>query len=85
MTLVYWSAWGLDWENVDARRIASVTLGQIEDGAVVLLHDSARFARRASARPTAEAIPLIAAGVQARGLSLVPLGEAVPTVDEVAV
>lgn len=85
MATVYWSAWGLDWENVDAGRIASVTLGQIEDGAVVLLHDSPLYARRASARPTAEAIPLIAAGVQARGLSLVSLGEAIGAVDEVAV
>jgi peptidoglycan-N-acetylglucosamine deacetylase len=85
MTTVYWSAWGLDWENVDAGRITSVTLAQIDDGAVVLLHDSALYARRTSARPTAEAIPLIAAGVQARGLSLVSLGEAIGAVDEVAV
>jgi peptidoglycan/xylan/chitin deacetylase (PgdA/CDA1 family) len=83
MTTVYWSAWGLDWEEVDADRIASVTLSQIEDGAIVLLHDSALYARRTSARPTAEAIPLIAAGVQARGLSLVSLGEAIGAVDEV--
>jgi peptidoglycan/xylan/chitin deacetylase (PgdA/CDA1 family) len=83
MTTVYWSAWGLDWEEVDADRIASLTLSQIEDGAIVLLHDSALYARRTSARPTAEAIPLIAAGVQARGLSLVSLGEAIGAVDEV--
>jgi len=85
MTTVYWSAWGLDWENVDAGRIASVTLAQIDDGAVVLLHDSALYARRTSAQPTAEAIPLIAAGVQAHGLSLVSVGEAIEAVDGVAV
>ncbi|HET6865192.1 MAG TPA: polysaccharide deacetylase family protein [Solirubrobacteraceae bacterium] len=84
LTTVYWSAWGLDWEDVDAGRIASVTLSQIDDGGVVLLHDSALYARRTSAQPTADAIPLIAAGVQARGLSLVSLGEAIGAVDEVA-
>jgi len=83
MTTVYWSAWGLDWEDVEASRVASVTLSQIDDGAIVLLHDSALYARRASARPTAEAIPTIAAGVQARGFSLVSLGEAIGAVDEV--
>ena len=83
MTVVYWSAWGLDWEDVGADRIASVTLAQIEDGAVVLLHDSPLYARRPSAQPTAEAIPLIAAGVQARGVSLVSLGEAIGAADEV--
>lgn len=83
MRTVYWSAWGLDWENVDAGRIASVTLSQIEDGAIVLLHDSALYARRTSAQPTAEAIPLIAAGVQARDLSLVSLGEAIGAAKEV--
>jgi peptidoglycan-N-acetylglucosamine deacetylase len=84
MTTVYWSAWGLDWEDTDAGRIAAVALAQVEDGAIVLLHDSALYARRTTARPTAEAIPLIASGVQARGLSLVTLGEAIGTLDEVA-
>jgi len=85
LTTVYWSAWGYDWENVDAGRIASVTLTQIEDGGVVLLHDSPLYARRTSAQPTAEAIPLIAAGVKARNLALVSLGKAIGAVDEVAV
>ncbi len=84
MTTVYWSAWGLDWEDTDADRIASVALAQVQDGGIVLLHDSPLYARRTSARPTAEALPLIAAGVQARELSLVTLGEAIGTLDEVA-
>ncbi len=83
MTTVYWSARGFDWENVDAGRIASVALSQIEDGAIVLLHDSALYARRPSAQPTADAIPLIAAGVQSRDLSLVSLGEAIGALEEV--
>ena len=76
MTIVYWSAWGLDWEEVGAERIATVASSQIDDGGVVLLHDSARFARRASAAPTAAAIPIIAANAEARGLSLVALRDA---------
>ena len=42
-------------------------------GAVVLLHDSARYADRTTARPTAEALPAILDAVAARGLELVTL------------
>ena len=78
MTLVYWSAWGVDWENVPADRIAEIASAQLDDGAILLLHDSARYARRASAMPTARAIPLIAAQAADRGISLVSLNEAMP-------
>lgn len=73
MTIVYWSAWGLDWEEVGADRIATVATSQIDDGGIVLLHDSARYARRGSAAPTAAALPMLAANAEARGLSLVAL------------
>jgi peptidoglycan/xylan/chitin deacetylase (PgdA/CDA1 family) len=78
MTPVYWSAWGLDWEDVDAKRIAERACRDLDDGAIVLLHDSPRYARRPSARATADAIPLLAAGARDRGLALVSLGQAVP-------
>lgn len=84
MRTVYWSAWGLDWEDVGAGRVAAVAGRQIDDGAIVLLHDSALYARRPSAQPTAEAIAVIAAGCQARDLSLVSLGEAVKALEGVA-
>lgn len=77
MTPVYWSAWGLDWENVQAERIAEVACGQFDEGGILLLHDSARYARRSSAIPTAQAIPLIANRLRGRGISLVTLGEAI--------
>lgn len=77
MTPVYWSAWGHDWERIDARRIAEIAGEQLEDGAILLLHDSARHARRDSASPTAEAIPLIARLACDRGIELVSLGEAI--------
>jgi peptidoglycan-N-acetylglucosamine deacetylase len=73
---VYWSAWGLDWEDIPAERVAAVVCTKLNNGAIVLLHDSARYARRPSARPTAEAIPAIAHSARERGLALLPLGEA---------
>lgn len=76
MNVVYWSAWGLDWEEVSAGRIAEVASGQLDDGGILLLHDSARNARRASAAPTAEAIETIAENAGALGISLMSLTQA---------
>jgi peptidoglycan/xylan/chitin deacetylase (PgdA/CDA1 family) len=70
LSVVYWSAWGLDWEELSPQRIAVVALRQLTGGSIVLLHDSARFARRTKAAATAEAIPLIAEGARARNLAL---------------
>ncbi len=57
MTPVYWSAWGLDWEDVEAGRIARVASEQLDDGGILLLHDSARYGRRPTAQPTAKQFP----------------------------
>jgi peptidoglycan-N-acetylglucosamine deacetylase len=76
MTVVYWSAWGLDWERADGARIADVASEQLDDGGILLLHDSARFARRPSAQPTADAIGMIADRARARGIQLVALRDA---------
>ena len=73
---VYWSAWGVDWETVGPERIADVVVGDLAEGAIVLLHDSPRYAHRPSAEPTARAIPLIVSAARERALELVPLGEA---------
>jgi peptidoglycan-N-acetylglucosamine deacetylase len=75
MEPVYWSAWGLDWETLAAERIAELVARDLADGAIVLLHDSPRYAPRDSARATAEAIPLLAERAAAAGLALGPLGE----------
>ena len=74
LTPVYWSAWGLDWEAVPAARIAELVARDLAPGAVVLLHDSARYAPRPSAAPTAEAIPALAAAARDAGVTLGPLG-----------
>lgn len=73
LTVVYWSAWGLDWEDVDATRIAQVVSTQMGDRSIILLHDSARFARRPSAAPTAAAIGAIARHARVSQLNLVAL------------
>src|SRR5437763_16570212 len=53
---VYWSAWGSDWEDIAAERIAELVSRDLVGGAIVLLHGSARWANRPSAGPTADAI-----------------------------
>jgi len=84
MRVVYWSAWGLDWEEVGAARIADVVSDQLDDGGILLLHDSARNARRASAAPTADAIEIIAENARERGISLISLSEALAYAGSVA-
>ncbi|HYP47101.1 MAG TPA: polysaccharide deacetylase family protein [Thermoleophilaceae bacterium] len=70
---VLWSAWGGDWEPVPEGRIADLVCRDLADGAVVLLHDSARYAYRQSAQPTAAALPAILGAIDAAGLRPVPL------------
>jgi peptidoglycan-N-acetylglucosamine deacetylase len=76
---VYWSAWGSDWEDISPERIADLANRDLVPGAIVLLHDSPRYANRPSATPTAEAIPLMVEHATAEGLELVTLGAAMPS------
>jgi peptidoglycan/xylan/chitin deacetylase (PgdA/CDA1 family) len=71
----YWSAWGLDWEALAAERIADLVARDLTPGAIVLLHDSARYAPREGVGETARAVGLIAAAAE---VPLVPLGELAP-------
>jgi peptidoglycan/xylan/chitin deacetylase (PgdA/CDA1 family) len=77
LRLVYWSAWGQDWEESSPGRIAGLVERGLSSGAIVLLHDSARYGQRASAVATAESIPLISSSAKERGLRLVSLGASV--------
>jgi peptidoglycan/xylan/chitin deacetylase (PgdA/CDA1 family) len=79
---VYWSAWGEDWETLSAERIAELVVRDLVDGAIVLLHDSPRYADRPSAEPTATALTPVAAKAVDAGLTLVTLGEGVSTPSE---
>ena len=73
---VYWSAWGEDWEDLGPDRIADFVTRDLSDGVVILLHDSARYAHRPSARATAAAIPSIAAAMADAGLRARPISAA---------
>ncbi|HET9591791.1 MAG TPA: polysaccharide deacetylase family protein [Solirubrobacterales bacterium] len=77
LEVAYWSAWGLDWEPLPADRVARRVNRDLDDGAVVLLHDSARYAVRPDATPTVKAIAAIADRAAALGIDLVTLGAAV--------
>jgi peptidoglycan/xylan/chitin deacetylase (PgdA/CDA1 family) len=68
LTPVYWSGWGMDWEPIPAERIADTAIRDLTPGTILLLHDSARYASRPSAVPTAEALPAILAAMRERGL-----------------
>jgi peptidoglycan/xylan/chitin deacetylase (PgdA/CDA1 family) len=76
LEVAYWSTWGLDWEPLPSERIARRVNRDLEDGAIVLLHDSSRYAVRPTAAPTADAIAAIAGRAAELGLSLVTLGAA---------
>lgn len=78
LEIVYWSALGRDWLPLPADEIAAAVAARLGGGAIVLLHDSARYAERASAAPTAGALPMVVAAARERGLDLRPLGELVP-------
>lgn len=77
LTPVYWSAWGYDWEPIPAERIAETAIRDLDPGAILVLHDSARYAARPSAAPTAAALPAILSAMRERGLEpsvSVPVG-----------
>jgi peptidoglycan/xylan/chitin deacetylase (PgdA/CDA1 family) len=65
---VYWSGWGGDWDPIPAERIADLAIRDLMPGVILLLHDSARYATRPSAAPTAEALPAILAAMRERRL-----------------
>ena len=72
---VLWSAWGMDWEPLPPERIADLVMRDLDPGAIVVLHDSARYAPRGDAAATAATVPLLAAAAAERGLAFGPLSE----------
>jgi peptidoglycan/xylan/chitin deacetylase (PgdA/CDA1 family) len=76
LEIVYWTAWGQDWEPIAASQIAEIAFRDLQAGSILLLHDSARHNERDDAQPTAEALPIIAQWAQSNGLPLNSLGAA---------
>lgn len=70
---VYWSAWGMDWETISAERIVDIVERDLEPGAIVVLHDSARYGHRPDVEATVAALPLVVAAARERGLEPGPL------------
>jgi hypothetical protein len=65
----------MDWEAIGADRVADLACRDLDDGAIVLLHDSPRYGHRPDAQPTADAIAAIASYAAEKGIGLAPLGE----------
>jgi peptidoglycan/xylan/chitin deacetylase (PgdA/CDA1 family) len=76
LDLAYWSSWGQDWEDSSPARIAALVERDLTPGAIVLLHDSARYGQRPDGDATVGAVPLIAAAARSRRLELNTLGAA---------
>jgi peptidoglycan/xylan/chitin deacetylase (PgdA/CDA1 family) len=72
---VLWSAWGMDWEPLPAERIVDLATRGLTAGSIVLLHDSARYAPRAAAGATAEAVAGIADAARSAGLEVGAVGD----------
>jgi peptidoglycan-N-acetylglucosamine deacetylase len=79
LELVSWSRWGRDWEpGVKAEAISARISRGLQDGDIVLLHDSDAYAARGSWRATVAALPPIAerlAELGLRGRSLAELSK----------
>jgi peptidoglycan/xylan/chitin deacetylase (PgdA/CDA1 family) len=73
LEVVYWSAWGMDWEPLPPERIADLVTRDLARGAIVLLHDSPRYGHRPSALATAEALHVVGEACAREGLELVRL------------
>jgi peptidoglycan/xylan/chitin deacetylase (PgdA/CDA1 family) len=69
---VQWDVAGFDWQNRSADQIAQAVLSRVRAGSIILLHDG-DSAGKQDRRATVAALPLIIAGLDARGLKIVPL------------
>jgi hypothetical protein len=58
----------MDWEPLTAERIVDLATRDLDEGAILLLHDSARYAPRTSAEPTVAALDALLAELRERNL-----------------
>jgi peptidoglycan/xylan/chitin deacetylase (PgdA/CDA1 family) len=67
-----WSRWGKDWRALTTpQRIADRAGAAVARGDVILLHDADFYSSRGSHRRTAEALELVIAALNARGVATV--------------
>jgi peptidoglycan/xylan/chitin deacetylase (PgdA/CDA1 family) len=75
---VVWTAWGRDWRGGPAQEVLRHVIRGLDDGGTVLLHDSDCTSAPGSWRTTVAALPLLAAELTDRGLSVRPLRDHLP-------
>lgn len=75
LTPVLWTAWGKDWLAGPPPLIVAEMMKTLREGGTALLHDSDCTSRPGSWRSTVQALPLLAAQLQARGLEVRTLGD----------
>ncbi len=74
---VLWSAWGREWVEPTAARVARRVTARLVPGAVVLLHDSDALSPSGSAGRALDALPMIAEQLERKALAAVTLDELV--------
>lgn len=72
---VLWSTWGREWSTTDHRAVAARIGHGLRPGGVVLLHDSDAHGRPGMWRTALDALPLVAAELDRRGLRPVTLAQ----------
>jgi peptidoglycan/xylan/chitin deacetylase (PgdA/CDA1 family) len=75
---IVWTAWGCDWRGGPAEEVLRHVVRGLDDGGTVLLHDSDCTSAAGSWRTTVAALPLLAAELEHRGLSVRPLHDHLP-------
>lgn len=74
---VLWSHWGREWKTPDPVAVAGRAVRRLGPGSIVLLHDSDEFGRQGMWRTVDEALPLVAAELDRRGLVTATLDDLV--------
>ena len=72
---VLWSAWGREWAEPDAGAVARRVRAGLDEGAIVLLHDTDAFSPAGSCQRAFEALGPVADELDRRGLEAVTLDE----------
>jgi peptidoglycan/xylan/chitin deacetylase (PgdA/CDA1 family) len=70
---IQWSACGFDWNGRRAHSIAHRVERDLENGAIVLLHDATHHGGPKGRAETVKALPKVIAAIDARALRIAPL------------
>ncbi|MDR3592711.1 MAG: polysaccharide deacetylase family protein [Negativicutes bacterium] len=82
LKVVEWSVSSRDWTNPGVDEIVSRTLGKVQNGSVILLHDGDGIAQSASRQQTVDATRSIIRQLLAQGYKLVTVDEILATKTE---